>query len=118
MYEVLHGIAELPSYIRLADKLLSAEERQDLIGYLAEHPKAGDIMEGTGGVRKLRWRRGGQGKSGGVRVIYYYHDDLMPLYLLTLFAKGDKANLTKTERNELAGLVDVLVNIWKGRATP
>jgi hypothetical protein len=73
-------------------------------------------MEGTGGVRKLRWRRGGQGKSGGVRVIYYYHDDLMPLYLLTLFAKGDKANLTKTERNELAGLVDVLVAIWKGRA--
>ncbi|WP_265306516.1 type II toxin-antitoxin system RelE/ParE family toxin [Verminephrobacter eiseniae] len=57
--------------------------------------------EGTSGVRKLRWRRGGQGKSGGVRVIYYYHDDLMPLYLLTLFAKGDKANLTKAERNDL-----------------
>ncbi|MDR1848412.1 MAG: type II toxin-antitoxin system RelE/ParE family toxin [Zoogloeaceae bacterium] len=110
----MHVIAELPSYIRLADKLLSEEERQDLISYLAEHPKSGDIMEGTGGVRKLRWRRGSQGKSGGVRVIYYYHDDLMPLYLLTLFAKGDKTNLTKFERNELAGLVDVLVNIWKG----
>ncbi|CDM25694.1 type II toxin-antitoxin system RelE/ParE family toxin [Castellaniella defragrans] len=115
MNEILHGIAELPTYIRLVNKLLSVEERQDLIGYLAEHPKAGDIMEGTGGVRKLRWRRGGQGKSGGVRIIYYYHDDLMPLYLLTLFAKGDKANLTKAERNELAGLVDVLVNLWKGR---
>jgi len=111
----MHGIAELPSYIRLADKLLSAEERQDLINYLAEHPKTGDIMEGTNGVRKLRWHRGGQGKSGGVRVIYYYHDDLMPLYLLTLFAKGDKANLIKAERNELASLVSVLVDIWKGR---
>ena len=75
-----------------------------------EPPKAGDVMEGTGGVRKLRWRRGGQGKSGGVRVIYYYHDDLMPLYLLTLFAKGDKA-----ERNDLASLVDVLVEIWRGK---
>lgn len=64
---------------------------------------------------KLRWRRGGQGKSSGVRVIYYYHDDLMPLYLLTLFAKGDKANLTKAERNELADLVVLLVNMWKGR---
>lgn len=115
MSEALHGIAELPSYARLADKLLRIEERRDLIDYLAEHPKAGDIMEGTGGVRKLRWRRGGQGKSGGVRVIYYYHDDLMPLYLLTLFAKGDKANLSKAERNELAGLVEVLVGIWKGR---
>ena len=115
MNKALHGIAELPSYTRLADKLLGTEERQDLISYLAEHPNAGDIMEGTGGVRKLRWRRGGQGKSGGVRVIYYYHDALMPLYLLTLFAKGDKANLTKAERNDLAGLVDILVAIWKGK---
>ena len=72
-------------------------------------------MEGTGGVRKLRWRRAGQGKRSGVRVIYYYHDNLMPLYLLTLFTKGDKANLTKAERNKLASLVDVLVGIWKGK---
>ncbi len=86
----MHGIVELPSYIRLADKLLSVTERQDLISHLARHPKAGDLMEGTGGVRKLRWHRGTQGKRAGVRVIYYYHDDLMPLYLLTLFAKGDK----------------------------
>ena len=117
MSETLNGIAELPSYAKLADRLLSVEERQDLIDYLAEYPKAGDIMEGTGGVRKLRWRRGAQGKSGGVRVIYYYHDDLMPLYLLTLFAKGDKANLRKAERNELAGLVEVLVSIWKGKTS-
>ena len=117
MLETLYGIAELPTYIRLAEKLLSIEERQDLINYLAEHPKSGDVMEGTGGVRKLRWRRGGQGKSGGVRVIYYFHDDLMPLYLLTLFAKGDKANLTKAERNELADLIDALVSIWKERTT-
>ena len=70
----LVSIAELPHYIRLAEKLLSEDERRDVIDYLAEHPKAGDLMEATGGVRKLRWRRGGQGKSGGVRVIYYYHD--------------------------------------------
>jgi len=95
---------------------LSEDERQDLISYLAGYPKAGEIMEGTGGVRKLRWRRGGQGKRGGVRIIDYYHDDCMPLYLLTLFNKGDKDNLTKAERNELAGLVDVLVGIWKGKA--
>jgi len=117
MNRVLRGIAELPTYTRLADKLLSTEERQDLIDHLAEYPKAGDVMEGTGGVRKLRWRRGAQGKSGGVRVIYYYHDDLMPLYLLTLFAKGDKANLSKAERNELADLVDVLAEIWRGKTS-
>jgi len=111
----LQTVAELPEYIRTADKLLSMSERMDVVRYLAEHPKAGDLIEGTGGVRKLRWGRGGQGKSGGVRVIYYVYDATMPLYLLTLFAKGDKANLTKAERNELAGLVDLLVEIWKGR---
>jgi len=96
---------------------LSTEARQGLIHYLADQPKAGDVIEGAGGVRKLRWRRGGQGKSSGARVIYYYHDELMPLYLLTLFAKGDKANLTEAERNDLADLVDVLVEIWKGKTS-
>jgi hypothetical protein len=110
-------IAELPEFIRTADKLLTETERQDIIRYLADHPKAGDLMEGTGGVRKIRWGRGGHGKSGGVRVIYYFCDDAMPLYLLTLFAKGDKANLSKAERNDLADLVKILVQIWKGKPT-
>jgi len=74
-------VAELPEYIRRAEKLLSDIERRSLIDYLAEHPKAGDVMEGTRGVRKLRWGRGGRGKSGGVRVIYYFYDEHMPLYL-------------------------------------
>ena len=110
-------IAELPEFIRTAEKLLTETERQDIIRYLAEHPKAGDLLEGTGGVRKIRWGRGGQGKSGGVRVIYYFHDDAMPLYLLTLFAKGIQANLSKAERNELASLVKLLVQIWKRKPT-
>jgi hypothetical protein len=110
-------VAELPGYIRIADKLLTESERQELINYLAEHPKDGDLMEGTGGVRKLRWGRGGQGKSGGVRVIYYFHDEDMPLYLLTLFSKGDRANLSKAERNDLAELTALLVKTWKGRRT-
>lgn len=89
-------IAELPEYIRRAEKLLSATERLDIVNYLAAHPKAGDLMEGT----------------GGVRVIYYVHSDLMPLYLLTLFAKNERANISKAERNELAELVDLLVRTW------
>ena len=113
MHQPMQGIAELPSYARLAAKLLDQQERQDLIAYLANHPDAGDLMEGSGGVRKLRWSRGSQGKSGGVRVIYYFHDAQMPLYLLTLFAKGDRANLTKGERNELAELVGILIEAWR-----
>ena len=98
--------------MRRAEKLMSTAERLDIVNYLAVHPKAGNLMEGTGGVRKLRWGRGAQGKSGGVRVIYYVHSDLMPLYLLTLFAKNERANISKSERNELAELVEILVQIW------
>ena len=111
---MLLTVAETPEYIRLAEKLLSEEERRDVLSYLAAHPKAGDLMEGTGGVRKLRWGRGGRGKSGGVRVIYYVHSEAMPLYLLTLFAKNERANLSKAERNALADMVDTLVGIWLG----
>lgn len=108
-------IAEVPEYIRKAERLLSAAERQDVLSYLAAHPKSGDLIEGTGGVRKLRWGRGGRGKSGGVRVIYYYHSEVMPLYLLAMFAKNEQDNLSKAERNGMAKMVDILVATWLER---
>jgi hypothetical protein len=110
----MQTVAETSEYLRRADKLLSHGERGDVVDYLAAHPKAGDLMQGTGGVRKLRWARAGRGKSGGVRVIYYFHSEAMPLYLLTVFAKNERANLTKAERNELADLVETLVDYWLG----
>lgn len=108
-------IAEVPEYIREVEKHLSGIERQDILSYLAAHPKAGDLIEGTGGIRKLRWGKGGRGKSGGVRIIYYYHSDLMPLYLLSIFAKNAQTNLSKAERNDLAKLVNILVSTWTER---
>ena len=103
---MLLTVAELPEYLRSAGRLLAEADRR------AAHPMAGDLIAGTGGVRKLRWARDGRGKSGGVRAIYYFHSEAMPLYLLTMFAKNERANLSKAERNELADLVDVLVQIW------
>jgi mRNA-degrading endonuclease RelE of RelBE toxin-antitoxin system len=105
---MLATVAETPEYQRCAGRLLSAAERAAIVNFLAARPKAGDLMQGTGGVRKLRWARGGRGKSAGVRVIYYYHSEALPLYLLTVFGKGEKANLGKAERNELAALVAML----------
>jgi hypothetical protein len=102
-------IVELPEFMRKANNLLSESERTNLISYLSLHPRSGDLIQGTGGIRKLRWGRGDRGKSGGVRVIYYYHDERIPLYLLTVFGKNEQANLDKAERNELAKLVDILV---------
>lgn len=91
--------------------LLSVTERTSLVAHLSASPKSGVLIQGTGGIRKLRWAREGGGKSGGVRVIYYYHDERIPLYLLTVFGKNERANLSKAERNELAGLVQLLLKV-------
>ncbi len=108
-------VAETNAFQRKVARLLSEQEREDLVSYLSEHPNVGVIMEGTGGIRKLRWARSGGDKSGGVRVIYYFHDEFMPLYLLAVFGKNEKANLSKEERNLLAKSVKKLVVSWRQR---
>jgi hypothetical protein len=77
-------------------------------GLIAVNPLRGDLIKGTGGVRKLRFAIEGRGKSGGVRVIYYFYNDSMPAFLVTVFAKKEKDNLTKAERNMLASVAQVL----------
>jgi hypothetical protein len=64
-------VAETGEFIRKAKKLLSEDERQELVSYISAPPESGAVMEGTGGIRKLRWARQGMGKSGGVRVIFF-----------------------------------------------
>jgi hypothetical protein len=105
----MQTVAEMSEFSRNAGSLLRESEVQTIISYLAEHPAAGVLIAGTGGVRKLRWAREGMGKSGGVRVIYYYHSERIPLYLLTVFGKNEKANLTKAEANALSKLVKLLI---------
>lgn len=110
----MHTVVELPEFCRRSEVFLSEAEKQAVISYLALHPLSGAIIRGTGGIRKLRWASGGKGKSGGVRVIYYYHGKLTPLFLLSLFGKSEKANLSKAERNELAKLVRILAKSHGG----
>jgi len=111
----MQTIVELPEFIRRCDKLLSEAEKSSIINYLALHPASGDIMQGTGGIRKLRWSAQGRGKSGGVRVVYYYHNKTLPLFLLTVFGKGEKANLSKQERNDLATLTTFIIKNYRGQ---
>ncbi|MDA3870183.1 MAG: type II toxin-antitoxin system RelE/ParE family toxin [Gammaproteobacteria bacterium] len=110
----MQTIVELPEFLRKSERLLSSAERLSIINYLAVHPASGDIMQGTGGIRKLRWSAQGKGKSGGVRVIYYHHNESMPLFLLTLFGKGEKANLTKSECNDLTKFTSLLIKNYGG----
>lgn len=106
-------VVELPEFRRRTEHLLSESEQEKLIIYLSLQPKAGVIIQGTGGVRKLRWARSGSGKSSGIRVIYFFHNENMPLFLLTAFAKNEKENLSKAERNELAVLTRLLVDTYR-----
>lgn len=93
-------VVETPVFIRRAEKLLRQEEHGELITYLATHPLAGDEIVGTGGVRKVRFAAKGKGKSGGVRVIYYFYDREMPVYALLIYGKNERADLTPDQRNE------------------
>lgn len=106
------SVAETLPFQRKAARLLSEFERSELITHLSEHPCAGVLIRGTGGIRKLRWAYSGRGKSGGVRVVYYFHSPMMPLYLLTLFGKSEKSNLSMKERSALSKLVSELVISW------
>lgn len=114
---MLITVGELPEYQRRAKKLLTVDERQGVLNYLAAFPREGDLIRNTGGVRKLRWARSGRGKSAGVRVIYYFHSERIPLYLLTVFAKNERDDLTQGERNALAKLVRILIDTAMEKST-
>ena len=98
---------------RRIDKLMTEGERELLIAYLAANPTAGDLIPGTGGVRKLRWGLAGRGKRGGARVIYFYQKADLPLFALTIFAKNERADLTQRDRNDLRGLTKLLVDTYR-----
>lgn len=106
----MQTVVELPEFISRAQKLLSDGESQLLVSYLSEFPQAGALIEGTGGIRKIRWAREGMGKRGGVRVIYYFHSDGVPLYLLTVFGKSERSDLSMAERGALGKFVKRLVD--------
>lgn len=111
----LQTVVETPEFIKRAQSCMSDESKQEFISYIAKNPTSGDVMAGTGGVRKVRWGSvQGKGKSGGSRVIYYYHNKDIPIFLFTAYGKSDKANLTKAERNELKDVVALLVEAYGG----
>ena len=108
-------VVETPAFLRDSAAALTEREQSEIVSFLAANPEAGDIMPETGGARKLRWRAQGRGKRGGARAIYYYHDQSLPLFLLNVFAKNEKANLTRAERNEIKELLPRLIAGYRRR---
>lgn len=77
------------------------EERGEFATYIAEFSDAGDVVPESGGIRKVRWRRAGSGKSGGVRVIYFTRTAQEEVVLLTLYAKAKTDNITGAKLKEI-----------------
>ena len=107
--------AETAQFASVSRKLLNEAEREELIDFLAWNPTAGDVIAGTGAIRKLRWALKGRGKSGGARVIYYFHDERIPLYLLDAYAKNEQSNLSLAERNAFRKVTAALAELAKER---
>ncbi|WOI13488.1 type II toxin-antitoxin system RelE/ParE family toxin [Sulfitobacter sp. LC.270.F.C4] len=92
----LQTVVELPEFQRRAKAIMSDHEREAAINFVAANPEAGVSL--GGGLRKVRIPRDGSGKSGGFRTIYVFGGTQMPIFLITVFAKNEKANLSKTEQ--------------------
>jgi len=101
MLRRLHSVVETPEFLRRARRLLTEDERGALVDWLGGNPTAGELMQGTGGARKLRWGVKGRGKRGGIRVITYYAGPSLPVFVMMAFGKSEKTNLSAAERNEL-----------------
>ena len=110
---IVETVVETPGYLALARKLFSEKEMADIVSLVAVDPKVGDVMEGTGGFRKLRVARQGTGKSGGARVVYIFRNTKYPLFLITVFAKNEKGNLSKAERNALRKRADQIFESYR-----
>ncbi len=84
----------------------SEEERGEFAAYIAESPNAGDVVPKSGGIRKVRWRRAGKGKSGGVRVIYFTRTIEEEVVLLLIYAKSKTDNITGPKLKEIRRVIE------------
>lgn len=104
-------MVETQGFLRDARQVgMSEIDRDAIVTAISRKPAAGDRMQGTGGARKVRFGGRGKGKSGGYRVVTFFGADDVPVFLLAVISKGERANLSKAKQNalriELAGLID------------
>jgi len=102
----MHSVIETPIFTRRADALLSVEDRADLIRVLADNPRAGDLIPGLGGIRKMRFGGAGRGKRGGFRVIWYVASERVPVLALLIYGKNEQVDLTPDQKRALVALVE------------
>jgi len=107
-------VIETAEFKKQASQFMSDYNRHEFIDFIAANPESGDLISGTGGVRKVRWANDpAKGKSGGSRVIYFYHNDEMPLFLFTAYSKASKENISQSDKNALKVVVKQLVDSYR-----
>lgn len=110
----MQAVVETPDYLADAKACgLTLDERKFIVDFVAENPAAGDEIKGTGGARKIRFAGRGKGKSGGYRVVTFYSGQAVPIFLMAVFAKGQKVDLTAGERSNLKHLLATFVEDYK-----
>lgn len=116
----MHTVVETPNYLAEAKRVGMSEAKQvEVVDIIAADPEHGEVVPGTGGCRKFRvGGRGNKGKSGSYRIWTFFCGPDLPVFLLTVFDKGDKDNLSKAERNALAKLVKALERSYRDGLRP
>lgn len=109
------AVVEMPEFLNRAKAILTVAERTALVAHLGANPEAGQLVPGTGGVRKIRWGTPGQGKRGGARVIYYYYNESIPLFALDIYAKNQRTDLSDADKRSLKRLLPILVSQYLKR---
>jgi hypothetical protein len=112
-----HTVAEMPTFLSDCRRagILDRDEHFAIVDAVAEDPRAGDIIPGTGGARKRRIAGRGKGKSGGYRVVSYYAGDDVPALLLHLIDKGERTDLSQAGRNEIQKLLLTYASTYRRR---
>ena len=105
-------VVETQAFITASKGCLTEEERLDAITMVANNPECGVLIPGGNGIRKVRFAIGSRGKRGGVRIVYYFHNERIPVFMLTVFAKNERIDLSRAELNMLANAAKTLTRTY------
>lgn len=109
----MQTVVETRSYLADAERLFSSDERKAIVDRLAADPTCGVVIPGSGGIRKVRFGFGARGKSGGARIIYLFSGANLPVFILAVFAKNEKADLSAADRNALGKMVVAMIEDYR-----
>jgi len=109
----MQTVVETPSYLADAERLFSSDERKAIVDRLAADPICGVVIPGSGGIRKVRFGFGARGKSGGARIIYLFSGVSLPAFILAVFAKNEKTNVSAADRNALGKMVVAMIEDYR-----